>query len=60
MSEQKPQVAEQAQELNSELQARREKLAALREKGIAFPNDFRREHLSDQLHAEYGEKQMKN
>ncbi|MFV8810116.1 lysine--tRNA ligase [Yersinia enterocolitica] len=56
MSEQKPQVAEQAQELNSELQARREKLAALREKGIAFPNDFRREHLSDQLHAECGEK----
>ncbi|CNH54360.1 lysine--tRNA ligase [Yersinia kristensenii] len=57
MSEQKPQVAEQAQELNSELQARREKLAALREKGIAFPNDFRREHLSDQLHAEYGSKE---
>lgn len=56
MSEKKSQVAEQAQELNSELQARREKLAALREKGIAFPNDFRREHLSDQLHAEYGEK----
>lgn len=57
MSEQKPQVAEQAQELNSELQARREKLAALREKGIAFPNDFRREHISDQLHAEYGSKE---
>ncbi|WP_145553079.1 lysine--tRNA ligase [Yersinia canariae] len=57
MSEQKPQVAEQAQELNSELQARREKLAVLREKGIAFPNDFRREHLSDQLHAEYGSKE---
>ncbi|CNJ96355.1 lysine--tRNA ligase [Yersinia intermedia] len=59
MSEQKPQVAEQAQEpeLNSELQARREKLALLREKGIAFPNDFRREHLSDQLHAEYGSKE---
>ncbi|CNH61044.1 lysyl-tRNA synthetase [Yersinia thracica] len=57
MSEQKPQVAEQAQELNSELQARREKLATLREKGIAFPNDFRREHLSDQLHAEYGSKE---
>ncbi|ENA1774061.1 lysine--tRNA ligase [Yersinia ruckeri] len=56
MSEQKPQVAEQAQELNSELQARREKLAALREKGIAFPNDFRRENLSDQLHAAYGDK----
>ncbi|CNJ00249.1 lysine--tRNA ligase [Yersinia mollaretii] len=57
MSEQKTQVAEQAQELNSELQARREKLAVLREKGIAFPNDFRREHLSDQLHAEYGNKE---
>ncbi|EEQ07363.1 lysine--tRNA ligase [Yersinia bercovieri] len=57
MSEQKTQVAEQAQELNSELQARREKLAVLREKGIAFPNDFRREHLSDQLHAEYGSKE---
>lgn len=57
MSEQKTQVAEQAQELNSELQARREKLAVLRGKGIAFPNDFRREHLSDQLHAEYGSKE---
>ncbi|HFT5242069.1 TPA: lysine--tRNA ligase [Yersinia enterocolitica] len=57
MSEQKTQVADQTQELNSELQARREKLAALREKGIAFPNDFRREHLSDQLHAEYGSKE---
>ncbi|CQJ03912.1 lysine--tRNA ligase [Yersinia frederiksenii] len=57
MSEQKTQVADQTQELNSELQARRGKLAALREKGIAFPNDFRREHLSDQLHAEYGSKE---
>ncbi|CRY55357.1 MULTISPECIES: lysine--tRNA ligase [Yersinia] len=57
MSEQKTQVADQTQELNSELQARREKLVALREKGIAFPNDFRREHLSDQLHAEYGSKE---
>lgn len=34
MSEQKPQVAEQAQELNSELQARREKLAVLREREL--------------------------
>ncbi|CRY72033.1 MULTISPECIES: lysine--tRNA ligase [Yersinia pseudotuberculosis complex] len=57
MSEQKPQVAEQAQELNSELQARREKLAVLRGKGIAFPNNFRRENLSDQLHAEFGSKE---
>lgn len=57
MSEQKPQVAEQAQDLNNELQARREKLAVLREKGIAFPNDFRREYISDQLHTEYGDKE---
>ncbi len=40
-----------AQELNNELQARRKKLAALREQGRAFPNNFRREHTSDQLHS---------
>ncbi|MGL6020775.1 MAG: lysine--tRNA ligase [Gibbsiella quercinecans] len=53
MSEQQPQGAEHASELNNELQARREKLAQLREKGIAFPNDFRRDSISDKLHAEY-------
>ncbi|ATA20772.1 lysyl-tRNA synthetase class II [Gibbsiella quercinecans] len=53
MSEQQPQGAEHASELNNELQARREKLALLREKGIAFPNDFRRDSISDKLHAEY-------
>ncbi|MGL4486127.1 MAG: lysine--tRNA ligase [Yersinia sp. (in: enterobacteria)] len=57
MSEQKPQVAQPAQDLNNELQARREKLAALRETGIVFPNDFRRTHLSDQLHVECGNKE---
>ncbi len=35
---------------------RREKLAALRETGIAFPNDFRRNTVAGELHAEYGEK----
>ncbi|MEQ1913457.1 MAG: lysine--tRNA ligase, partial [Sideroxydans sp.] len=33
---------------------RRAKLKAIREKGIAFPNDFKREHLSDDLHKLYG------
>jgi lysyl-tRNA synthetase class 2 len=54
MSEQQPQSSEHAQDLNNELQARREKLAALREKGIAFPNDFRRDTTADVLHSQYG------
>ncbi|MBN0848090.1 lysine--tRNA ligase, partial [Pseudomonas aeruginosa] len=43
-------------DLNNELKARREKLAALREQAVAFPNDFRRDHTSDQLHAEFDAK----
>src|SRR5690606_13993439 len=35
---------------------RRAKLAALREKGIAFPNDFRRNAMAGELQAEYGDK----
>lgn len=57
MSEQQAQSAEQVLDLNNELQARREKLTALREGGIAFPNDFRRETTSDRLHAEYDGKE---
>lgn len=45
--------APQALDLNNELLARREKLAQLREQGNAFPNDFRRDSISDQLHAAY-------
>jgi lysyl-tRNA synthetase class 2 len=33
---------------------RREKLKALRERGVAFPNDFRRNVMAGELHAEYG------
>jgi lysyl-tRNA synthetase class 2 len=33
---------------------RRAKLAELRRGGIAFPNDFRREHLAADLHSEHG------
>ena len=35
---------------------RRAKLRELREAGIAFPNDFRREHLAGDLHAAYDRK----
>ena len=57
MSEQQAQGADAAIDLNNELKARREKLAALREQGIPFPNDFRRDHTSDQLHAEFDAKE---
>ena len=35
---------------------RREKLRSLREAGVAFPNDFRRNVMAGELHAEHGEK----
>jgi lysyl-tRNA synthetase class 2 len=35
---------------------RRAKLAAMRELGVAFPNDFRRNVVAGEVHAEYGEK----
>ncbi|OTA17179.1 bifunctional lysine--tRNA ligase/phosphatidylglycerol lysyltransferase [Xenorhabdus vietnamensis] len=53
---QQQQGAEQAPDLNNELKTRREKLAALRSNGIAFPNDFRRENISEDLHAKYDDK----
>ncbi len=36
---------------------RREKLTALRARGIAFPNDFRRNVMAGELHAEYDAKE---
>ncbi|MFM9912825.1 MAG: lysine--tRNA ligase [Methylophilaceae bacterium] len=44
------------QDDNHVIQERREKLKALREQGVAFPNDFRRSHLAAELHAAHGEK----
>jgi len=41
---------------NQLIAQRREKLLALRERGQAFPNDFRRDVMTGELHAEYGEK----
>ena len=41
---------------NSLIAQRRAKLDALRKDGNAFPNDFRRNAVAGELHAEYGEK----
>ena len=43
------------QDSNQIIADRRAKLAALRETGIAFPNDFRRNHLASELHKKYGD-----
>jgi lysyl-tRNA synthetase class 2 len=40
---------------NKLIAQRRGKLAALRENGIAFPNDFRRNVVAGEVHAEYGD-----
>lgn len=39
---------------NSIIAERRAKLAAIRQKGVAFPNDFRPEHKAADLQAQYG------
>ena len=44
----------QAQDENKLIAERRGKLAALRESGNAFPNDFHRNALADELHHMYG------
>jgi lysyl-tRNA synthetase class 2 len=44
------------QDEHSLIAQRRAKLKALRANGIAFPNDFRRNAIAGELHAEYGDK----
>jgi lysyl-tRNA synthetase, class II len=44
------------QDENIQIAQRRAKLAQLREQGIAFPNDFRRNVVAGELQAEYGER----
>ncbi|MGR8933266.1 MAG: lysine--tRNA ligase [Gammaproteobacteria bacterium] len=39
-----------------QIKQRRDKLNELREQGVAFPTDFRRNVVAGELHAEYGEK----
>lgn len=42
--------------LNQIIAERRAKLKAIREQGVAFPNDFERKHLAADLHAKFGKK----
>ncbi len=42
---------------NKLIQQRREKLNSLREKGVPFPNDFRRDVMNEDLHLQYGDKE---
>ncbi|MBN1684337.1 MAG: lysine--tRNA ligase [Gammaproteobacteria bacterium] len=46
-------MQEQQTDENELIQQRREKLKALRKKGIAFPNDFRRDHYAADLIKNY-------
>lgn len=55
-TQQQDQVNTSMEDLNNELVARREKLVQIRENGIAFPNDFRRNAISNELHQKYDEK----
>jgi lysyl-tRNA synthetase class 2 len=50
-----PDTAAQPQDENSIIAERRAKLAAIREQGVAFPNDFRPQHKAADLQAQYGE-----
>ncbi len=43
---------------HEQITQRRAKLKALRETGRAFPNDFRRNVVAGELHAEYGDKAL--
>ncbi|MEA3639240.1 MAG: lysine--tRNA ligase [Lamprobacter sp.] len=47
--------AQLEQDENKLIAQRREKLNAIREQGIAFPNDFRRNLVAGELHAQYAE-----
>ena len=44
---------QQQPDTNAIIEERRQKLAALRDQGLAFPNNFEREHLAADLHANY-------
>ncbi len=51
------QASQEPQDENQIIQLRREKLAALREAGVAFPNAFKREFYADQLQQQYTDKE---
>ncbi len=47
-------LAGHPQDQNQIIAERRSKLNALRQAGVAFPNDFERKHLAGDLHGEFG------
>lgn len=49
-------MSENQQDEQEQIKQRRSKLDVIRENGIAFPTDFRRNVVSGELQAEYGEK----
>jgi len=49
-------VTEEKIDVNELIAQRKVKLCELREKGIAFPNNFRRDVVAGELHAHYDEK----
>ena len=49
----KPDTEVVQQDENHVMAERREKLKAIREKGVAFPNDFQPEHAAQSLHDSY-------
>jgi len=51
-----PPVEQPAQDENHIIAERRAKLGEWRKTGKAYPNDFRREHFADKLHAGFGDK----
>ncbi|HEC30118.1 MAG TPA: lysine--tRNA ligase [Gammaproteobacteria bacterium] len=56
MSENQKSDQQASQEENKLIAERRAKLAGIREKGNAFPNDFRRNVVAGELHSEYDNK----
>ncbi len=55
MSEQAPSLHELQDEENKLIALRKEKLASVRAKGNAFPNDFRREHYCADIQKAYAD-----
>ena len=51
-----PENSPEGQDENQIIAERRARLAELRRRGTAFPNDFRREHLAADLHRSWGER----
>ena len=56
MSDQQPDSQALLQEENNLIALRKEKLAAVRAQGQAFPNDFRRDSYADDLQKQYADK----